>query len=241
MDVLCAFKSQYQHIFIISEGPGNVGLLLDGDYQTTLPNNDYYDIMLGGNYGMKTAILGGGDMTSLPVLASRGVTDFKIYELDPDVIKACIEFSDFKQTAWDNVVIGDAIEKLRNGEIKAEHIIIDLLSFSKLNLIESTTPTEILDLVCEHAEKYITGFVTAGVGGIVICAALEREFVKRGWTHYTFCILDSDECFFAASKEYIEWPEHLERYAIRYPVHVKDSRIMSESFENIIEIVTSCR
>lgn len=241
MDIIACHKSEYQDIMILDESVGQIGLVLDGNYQTLLPNYGYYDVILGGNFGMKTAILGGGDLTAFPVLKNRKIKDFTIYEIDKDVVTMCAQFSKHRDMIEKHVEYGDAIQKLRDGTIEAEHIVIDLLGMSRLDVLVDVNTEEFLNLVCEKASKYISGFVASGIGGIYLGARLRQEFVIRGWYDYTFAVNDSQEVFFAAGRGDVPWPERLEKYAIRYPVYDKDSRIALEPFDNVVQIVEHAR
>lgn len=241
MDILAYHKSKYQDIMIVDEGAAQIGLILDGNYQTPLPNNGYYGILLGGNFGMKTAILGGGDLTSLPVLKHRKITDFTIYEIDKDVVTMCSPFSQHTDMLEGHIEYCDAIEKLRDKDFEVEHIAIDLLGMSRLDVLVNVKTDEFIDLICTRATKYITGYVASGLAGIYLGARLKQELVRRGWTDYTFAVNEMTEVFFAVSRGDVPWPDHLEKYAIRYAIYDKDSRIAREPFDNVVEIAEYVR
>lgn len=61
VQILFSQQSAYQHVQIVESQAGVVDLILDGVFQTTLPNDGYYATLLGPNNGLSTLILGGGD------------------------------------------------------------------------------------------------------------------------------------------------------------------------------------
>ena len=243
MEILYSETSPYQHIMVLDEGNRERSLILDGYFQTSMPNNEYWECILGPNKGEQTVILGGGDLTSFPMLIKRGISDYKVVELDKMVVEACSIFATVPRGAWGpHIIIGDAVEYLRNGSCTGvEHIIVDMLAMSRLGALVSANPEEFLTMLADNAGKYISGFTDAGTTGIILNTILQREFYKRGWTHFVSIVNEIEECFFTAAKEPIILPPELDRLVVRYPVYPKDDRLYGLTFNDALIVLKEAK
>lgn len=243
MEILYSETSPYQHIMILDEGNRERSLILDGYFQTSMPNNEYWDCILGPNKGEQVVILGGGDLTSFPMLIKRGVTDYTVIELDKMVVEACSIFATVPRGTWGpHIVIGDAVHALQNGDCAGtEHIIVDMLAMSRLGVLTSADPEEFLNLLTSSAGKYISGFTDAGTTGIILNTVLQREFYKRGWTHFVSIVNEIEECFFTAAKAPFALPPGLDRLVVRYPVYPKDDRLYGLPFNDALIVLKEAK
>ena len=243
MEILYSETSPYQHIMILDEGNRERSLVLDGYYQTSMPNNEYWECILGPNKGEPTVILGGGDLTSIPMLIKRGITDYRIIELDKKVVESCAAFATIPRGEWGpHITIGDAVEELRSGKCAGTpHIIVDMLAMSRLGVLVNANPEEFLDMLTANAAKYITGFTDAGTTGIILNTVLQREFHRRGWKHFASIVNDVEECFFVAAKEPFDLPPEIDKYVVRYPVYPKDDRLYQFFFNSALLIIKEAK
>ena len=242
MEIIYTESSPYQHIMIIEEGNSEKSLVLDGYFQTSLPNNEYWACMLGPNTGQKTTILGGGDLTSIPELKRHGVSEYHIVELDKKVVEACSLFATVPRGEWgDKIVIGDAVAALKEHTAAAEHVIVDMLAMSRLGFLVDANPEEFLDLLVANASTYISGFTDAATTGIMLNTILQREFYKRGWRHFVSLINDLEECFFITSKEPIALPAELTPFIVHDPVYPKDPQLYEFSFNDALIILKEAK
>lgn len=230
--------SEYQHI-MLTEQDKRTSLVLDGHYQTPLPNNDYYDTLLAPNLRNEdVVILGGGDMTCLPVLHRRGIARWKMYELDAAVVESCLPFIPNKpKDVMEHVVIGDAIAPLISGEISAPHIIVDLFGMNRLDALTACAPDDFIAALCMSAGKLITGYTAGFTVGIMLNELLRFEFHKYGFPFFTTIYNEVEECFFYASKEPIVVPPRIAPMVLGYRVFPKNSEIMDYSLKEKIQIV----
>lgn len=242
MEIVHVCMSQFQHIMVLNENK-DYSLILDGYFQTTLPNDEYWNCMLGPNTGLRTVILGGGDMTSIPVLKKRGVSEYTIIELDKEVVNACAEYSKVPRGEWaPHVTYGDAVEALRSGELKGTpHIAVDMLAMSRLDILASADPDEFVTLLTENASMYISGFTDSGTCGIMLNTLLRREFHRRGWKNFRSLINDGGEVFFVAGKEDFELPAGIADCEIAYPIYPKDSRLYGYPLQDALVILKEAR
>ena len=243
MEIIYSETSPYQHVMILDEGNRERSLILDGYFQTSLPNNEYWECILGPNTGEQVVVLGGGDLTSFPSLIKRGVADYRVIELDKMVVDACTIFATVPRGEWwPHVVIGDAVEALRNGDCSGvQHIVVDMLAMSRLGALTSADPDEFITLLANNAEKYISGFTDAGTTGIVLNTILQREFYKRGWKHFVSIVNEIEECFFTVSKEPFALPPELDRLVVRYPVYPKDDRLYGLTFSDALIVLKEAK
>ena len=239
MDITYSGMSDFQHISVITNGGQEHQLLLDGVFQTSMPNDDYARTMLGPNFGMATVILGGGDMCHVPEMLRRGIPKWRQYEIDQHVVEVCGRFCDVPQGKWrNNVIIADAFEMLRTGEAAAEHIAVDLLAMTRLSTLSEITTSEFLNLLCANASKLISGYATSGTAGILCCEVLRREFYSRGWKYFVTLMDSERNAHFCVGKELFVLPSELQASIVTYKVYPKDARIMEESLENIMVILS---
>ena len=225
MHILFSQQSAYQHVQIVESQAGVVDLILDGVFQTTLPNDSYYATLLGPNNGLSTLILGGGDLTAVPELHRRKIKDWRLVEIDPLVVDACTPFCKVKRTLWqDHVTIGDAfayLESIKPGEF--EHIVVDLLSVEDIGKLKSMTVAAFLDLVTDRAGRYVSGFISAGGSGMAWSTLLQAAFFKRHFKFYS-TLLNSEvgEVYFWAGRERVEFDPWTIRQVVAYPFGVRD-------------------
>jgi hypothetical protein len=243
MDILYTESSPFQHIMILEENGKTKSLALDGVPQTTLPNTDYWECLLGPNNGESVVILGGGDLTSIPVLKRRKVENFSIIEIDKMVIEACSLFVGVPRGEWgDKIIIADAVEKLKEGlNPKPEHLCIDMLAITRLDVLVGVNPKEFLDLLVENAEKYISGFTETDTTGIILNDILRREFYRRGWKFFISMIDELGHVFFTVSRDKFYLPPEMESTIIRYPIYPKDERLYEFSFNDALLIIKEAK
>lgn len=230
--------SDYQHI-MLTEQDKRISLVLDGHYQSPLPNNSYYDTLLAPNMRNEdVAILGGGDMTCIPVLHRRGIVNWHMYELDPQVVEMCLPYIPNKpKDVMSHVTFGDAIPKLLNGEISAPHIIVDLLGMNRLDVLTGCDPDEFMDALCKSAGALITGYTAGFTVGIMLNELLRFEFNARGFPYFTTVYNEVEECFFYASKEPVTVPPRIAPMLVGYKVYPKNGDIMEFSLKEKIQII----
>lgn len=181
MEIIGSLQSAYQHIMLIRQGPFTE-LVLDGRPQTTLPNNAYYEMLLGAvPVDSRVLVLGGGDLTCVDVFKRKNIHDWKMVEIDEDVIKMCEIFCPHKRNTWENnVEIGDAFEHLQKG-YTYEHIIVDLLSFAYFDALStSMTIYDFCKALKACATKTVSAYVGTGAGGVVGALAVLPLFRKLG-------------------------------------------------------------
>ena len=225
MEVIFSEQSPYQHIMIYRKG-ALVELILDGYPQSALPNNEYYEMMLGANRGWRTLILGGGDLTAVEVLVRHDITDWKMVEIDEMVVKACERFCPRRRNVWGrNVIIGDAFAYLRECE-PVEHIVVDLLAMSRFNALEGAmTVTEFVELLLAKSTRYVSGFIDAMSYGTGTGIVLQRVFEKAGAVDFKLLINELGEHFFWAGHIPVELPPKMRKYAVQYGTAFRDDTI----------------
>lgn len=239
MRILLSLTSDYQHI-MLTEKSQRTGLSLDGHFQTDIPNDEYYLILLGPNDGtLSTTILGGGDLTCVRPLLALGVADWKLIEIDKQVVDACAPFCGAPRGKWaPHVVYGDALVALEDGSAEADHIIVDLLAMTRINELSAhVRPSQFLDLLCQNARKVITGFTDAETPGILMNELLRHEFAKRGFPHFISMFNDVGEAFFCASREPVDLSPEAGRCVVGYPVYPKSGQLMNFPLEDKLLII----
>lgn len=230
--------SEFQHI-MLTEQDKRTSLVLDGHYQTPLPNNNYYDILLAPNMRNEdVSILGGGDMTCLPVLHRRGIVNWRMFEIDRRVVEVCLPLIPNKpKDVLKHIDFGDAIEALRDGRANAPHIIVDLLGINRLDALAACEPEEFIDLLCAAAGSLITGYTAGFTQGIMLNELMKFQFHKRGFQYFTTVYNDVEECFFYASKTPIAIPPRIGSMIVGYRVFPKNSAIADYCLREQIQIV----
>lgn len=225
MEIILSEQSPYQHIMIYRKG-ALVELILDGYPQSALPNNDYYEMMLGPNQNLSTLILGGGDLTAVDVIAQRGITDWKMVEIDEVVVRACERFCPRRRNVWGkHVIIGDAFQYLRDCE-PVEHIIVDLLAMSRFDaLAPGMDITEFARLLYQKSTLYVSGFIDAMSYGTATGLVLRPVFQKAGFKHFYILINELGEHFFWAGHAPIEFPSKMNKYVVQYGPAFRDDAI----------------
>ena len=237
MEIIFSDQSAFQHIMIYRKGP-LVELILDGYPQSALPNNAYYEMMLGANRGWSTLILGGGDLTAVDVLVGHGITNWKMVEIDEMVVKACERFCPRRRNVWSkNVIIGDAFAYLRECE-PVEHIVVDLLAMSRFNALEdSITIEEFITLLYQKSTKYVSGFIDAMSYGTATGIVLHRAFQKAGFQYFEVLINELGEHFFWAGHAPIELPANMGKYVVQYGAAFRDDAIYDFTVAEQLTIV----
>ena len=115
MEVLVSEQSKFQHI-MVCRSAAVPELILDGYPQSALPNDAYYELLLGKTRG-SVLVLGGGDLTGVNVFCTSKVADWKIVEIDEKVVEVCARFTHRRRKLWkENVIIDDALVFLQNCE-----------------------------------------------------------------------------------------------------------------------------
>lgn len=237
VNVVSSTISKYQHI-MLAEHNGMLTLGLDGAIQTVLPNDEYYGILTAPNQRCeKLVILGGGDMTCLPVLNRRGFTEWDMYEIDAEVVNICSPHIPEKPAGWEtHVHFEDAVAALEDGRAKAPHIIEDMFGMDRINLLSDVTPERFIDLLCENAGWLVTGYVSSNMKGMLLGELLRIEFAKRGFGYYT-TLLASSEVYFYASRKPLVLPERVKPFVIGYAVVPKDTDIAEFSLSDQLQII----
>jgi len=199
-NILASEQSEYQHIMVI-EFSGEKRLYLDNIFQTSLPNDDYYEILLdGAEPSDDILILGGGDLTSVPVLRRKGIQNYKIVEIDEMVINVCKIFCPVREERYkDKIVIGDAFEYIQRDE-SYDVIAIDLLGFADLNkLSDLLTLEEFLRKIIDRTKKYFSGFIGCGINGLTAGIILRDWISKINKVKKFFLMCDeAGQIFFTA-------------------------------------------
>jgi len=237
VEVIYSDITPFQHIMIYRKG-ALVELILDGYPQSALPNNEYYEMMLGPNHGWSTLILGGGDLTAVEVLVRHGITDWKMVEIDEMVVNACERFCPRRRNVWGkNVIIGDAFAYLRECA-PVEHIVVDLLAMSRFDALESgITIEEFIKLLAEKSTKYVSGFIDAMSYGTATGLVLQRAFERAGFVDFQILVNELGEHFFWAGHVPIELPTKMSKYVIRYGVAFRDDAIYDFTLAEQLMIV----
>lgn len=231
--------SPYQHI-MITEKDTQTCLVLDGHFQTPLPNDGYYDIMLAPNIqNDEVAILGGGDLTCVPVLHRRGIMKWKMYELDKDVVDICKQFIPNKPKDLDkHIEYGDALVAMKDGKISGcHHIIVDLLGMNRLDALVDMSPTEFLDVLTNQNAELITGYTGGFTVGIMLNEFLKFEFANRKYPYFLSVYNEYEETFFYASTKPIIIPPRIAPMLVKYRVYPKNGDIMDYSLEDKLQII----
>lgn len=237
MEVIFSEKSPYQHIMIYRKG-ALVELILDGYPQSALPNNEYYEMMLGANRGLNTLILGGGDLTAVSVLVGHGITNWTMVEIDEMVVKACERFCTHRRNVWGkHVIIGDAFAYLRECE-PVEHIVVDLLAMSRFDALEGgITIEEFIKLLHAKTTMYVSGFIDAMSYGTATGIVLQRAFTQAGFKHFEVLINELGEHFFWAGHVPIEFPANMGKYVVKYGTAFRDDAIYDFTVAEQLTIV----
>ena len=241
LNVVSSELSQYQHIMIMEDQNG-VSLALDGHFQTNMPNNEYYEILLSCNPGSySVAVLGGGDLTGVPVLCSHlgDRADWNIYEIDSEVVKLCAQYCPVPKSTWGPcVTFCDALEKLAAGEIRADHIIVDLLGIHRVNELSSAlTVSAFVAALAKNAQYAISGFVGGGTQGMLTSEFLRRELYKHKFCYYSTIISSMDEVMFVAGKSPLNIPHKFSGNVVRYRPMPKTADVLDVMFEDKMVII----
>lgn len=237
MEVILSEQSPYQHIMIYRKG-ALVELILDGYPQSALPNNEYYEMMLGPNNDLSTLIMGGGDLTAVDVIARRNITDWTLVEIDEMVIKACERFCPRRRNVWGkHVIVGDAFQHLKDCE-PVEHIVVDLLAMSRFDaLAPGLGILDFAKLLHQKATKYVSGFIDAQSYGTATGIVLQHVFKLAGFAHYYILINELGEHFFWAGHAPIEFPAKMNKYVVQYGASFRDDAIFDFTPEEQMHIV----
>ena len=239
MQIIHSSRSAFQHIMLVEQSR-ETSLVLDGKYQTQLPNDDYYAVLLGPNDGSHSvSILGGGDLTAVRVLHALEIEDWRIFEIDPDVIDVCTPFCGIPRKDWaDKIVIGDALAALKDGTAAAGHIIVDLLAMTEIDALSAEMrPRDFIRYLCMNAKSMISGFTAGGPRGILLNELMRHEFTKHGFDFFYSFVNTLDEAFFVASKADIDLSQQAAVNLIGYPVYPKSGEIRHFSFEEQLLII----
>lgn len=237
MEVILSEQSPYQHIMIYRKG-ALVELILDGYPQSALPNNEYYEMMLGPNNDLSTLIMGGGDLTAVDVIARRNITDWTLVEIDEMVIKACERFCPRRRNVWGkHVIVGDAFQHLKDCA-PVEHIVVDLLAMSRFDaLAPGLSILDFAKLLHQKATKYVSGFIDAQSYGTATGIVLQHVFKRAGFAHYYILINELGEHFFWAGHAPIEFPAKMNKYVVQYGASFRDDAIFDFTPEEQMHIV----
>lgn len=238
MRILYSESSQFQHI-MLTEKNNEVSLALDGAHQTVLPNDEYYQIILGGiTPDMSVAVLGGGDLTGVRVLHANYNT-WDIYEIDQKVMDVCSPYVGVPRSKWArHVHTCDALQGLLDGSITADAIVVDLLAMTQIDKLSHVmSPAKFLDVVCQNARVSVSGFSAANAVGIMVNELLRHEFARRGFNHFVSFMDTLEEAYFCASKEPITVADIAAQHVVGYPIYPKSGRIMELGFEDQLTVL----
>ena len=238
INVLATHKSKYQHI-IITESNGKKELFLDNAFQTQYNDSDYYNILLcGASKYDKVLILGGGDLTGISVLYRKEIKNWKLVEIDEDIIHLSKLFCPVKYEKYkDNIIIEDAFKFIKNTDEKFDVILIDLLSFVELNkLSRFITCSEFLNIVSSKTNKYFAGFVESRTRGVVIANAIRKYLLDNKLAKEVYLAIDNtQQSFFVAAKEDITISESVAKYMVGYNIKINVPEFISNnSLEKLV-------
>lgn len=225
MEILFSEQSPYQHIMICRRGNVNE-LVLDGNPQTCLPNNSYYETLIGPGDCESYLILGGGDLTCVDVFVNLGIENWRMVEIDQMVIDACAPYCRHRRNTWGKrVIIGDALEYLLNSE-PVDHIIVDLIAMAKFDVLaQSMSIQEFLKLLVEKSKRYVSGFIDSTSTGTAAGIILKNEFMRLGMREYELLLNPWEENFFWTSHDRLDLPAWLRQYAISYGASLRDEKV----------------
>ena len=238
MEILVSEQSDFQHIMVY-RAKSMPELILDGYPQSTLPNNEYYELLLG-KTRESVLVLGGGDLTGVEVFCSEKVRDWKLVEIDEKVIEVCSRFTRRRRKLWqNNVIIGDALTYLQECE-PVDHIIIDLLAMTRFDVLAAPYSfTEFIQLLQKKARKHVSGFVSTGnygtAAGIVMLPVLKRA----GFAQVELLINELGENFFWATQPGHESGirDDMKRYVVHYGAGLTNEAIFDLQVDEQLIIV----
>lgn len=238
MEILVSEQSEYQHIMVCRKG-ASTELVLDGHPQSELPNNEYYEVLLG-DTKHDVLILGGGDLTGVDVLCSRKVTDWRLVEIDQKVIDVCAKFTKRRRKLWkDKVIIGDALTHLQKCE-PVDHIIIDLLAMTKFDALSAPYSFAFfLKLLQEKSKKHVSGFINSGSLGTAAGIAMIPLLKRVGFEQVELLINEWGENFFWATQ-----PGHesgvrpdMRKYVVEYGAALVDEAILDLGIDEQLIVI----
>lgn len=240
MEIIGSTKSKFQHIMLCQVGP-SVELVLDGKFQTRLPNNNYYETMLTGiPKDDSVLILGGGDLTAIDVLARAGIEDWDMVEIDEDVVNLCEIYCPHQRRKWDHKVhIQDAFDYLaRCGPV--DHIAVDLLSLTYFDQLSQTSLREFIKQLAEKANKSVRMYVDAGASG-VLSSLVAMPLLKQSGLQPVVLMNNLYEVFIVASfdPQPTLAPQH-RKFMINYGASVKDLDFFEFTPEEQLLLVREC-
>lgn len=238
MEIIVSEQSDYQHIMVCRNG-GSTELVLDGHPQSELPNNEYYEVLLGQSSN-DVLVLGGGDLTGVDVFCANKVKRWKIVEIDEQVVKICAKFTKRKRKLWkSNVIIDDALTYLQHCE-PVEHIIVDLLAMTKFDALSAPYSFfKFVSLLSDKTTKWASGFINAGSQGTAAGIVMIPLLLQAGFEHVQILINEYGENFFWATKpghESAVRPDH-RKYVIEYGAALVDEAIFDFDIDEQLIVI----